>query len=109
MKTLKFKSNLVPLILGGTKTVTWRMFDDKDLTIGDALEFVNSDTGMIFAHAHITEIKEKKLGEINDTDFAEGHERYKNRHDMVVDYRSYYGAGVTLNSMIKLVHFSLKS
>lgn len=31
MKVLKFSENLVPLILSGQKTATWRMFDEKDL------------------------------------------------------------------------------
>lgn len=108
MKTLKFKSNLVPLILNRTKTVTWRMFDDKDLQASDMCEFVNSDTGVIFAHATITAIKEKKLGEVNDADFTEGHERYINQQDMVEHYRSYYGPVVDIESDIKIITFKLE-
>lgn len=40
MKTLKFRSHLADLILKGEKDVTWRLFDDKDLTIGDQLELL---------------------------------------------------------------------
>jgi hypothetical protein len=32
MKTLKFYDNLIPLILSGEKTSTWRIFDDKNLS-----------------------------------------------------------------------------
>ena len=45
MKTLKFASHLVQKILSGEKTSTWRLFDDKDLQVGDGLIFVNKDTG----------------------------------------------------------------
>ncbi len=34
MKTLKFKPHLVAQILAGTKTSTWRLFDDKNITGG---------------------------------------------------------------------------
>ena len=30
MKILKFAPKLVPLVLSGEKTSTWRMFDEKD-------------------------------------------------------------------------------
>lgn len=108
MKTLKFKSNLVPLILNRTKTVTWRMFDEKNLQTGDICEFVNSDTGVIFAHATITGVTCKKLGEIHDADFVEGHERYKNQQDMVEHYRSYYGPSVNIDSDVKIISFKLE-
>ena len=38
MKTLKFKQCLVDQILRGEKTSTWRLFDDKDLNIGEKIE-----------------------------------------------------------------------
>jgi hypothetical protein len=34
MKTLKFKPHLVEQILTGTKTSTWRLFDDKNIMGG---------------------------------------------------------------------------
>jgi hypothetical protein len=40
MKTLKFRDYLVPLILSGSKTATWRLFDDKDLAKGDAIQLL---------------------------------------------------------------------
>lgn len=44
MKTLKFKSFKARWILDGVKTSTMRLFDDKDLQIGDQLALTNSDT-----------------------------------------------------------------
>jgi len=44
MKTLKFANNLVSLILSGEKTATWRLFDDKDLTKGDKVLFLDQET-----------------------------------------------------------------
>lgn len=77
IKTLKFKNYLVPKILDGTKVITWRLFDDKNLQINDKLFFVNSGSGKEFAEAEITGVREKKLRDITETDFDEGHEKYK--------------------------------
>lgn len=107
MKNLKFKNYLVPKILDGSKIITWRLFDDKNLQVGDGLLFINSASGKEFAKAKITGVREKKLGEIQETDFEEGHERYKSQEDMLAHYRDYYGDKVDLNSVIKIVQFKL--
>ena len=57
-KTLKFDSNLVPKILSGDKTSTWRLFDDKDLKVGDNLILIEKETGKEFAKAVITEVED---------------------------------------------------
>ena len=107
MKTLKFKDCLVPKILDGSKVITWRLFDDKNLSVGDELLFVNSNSGKEFAKAEIIGVREKKLREIVEADFEEGHEKYKNQEDMLVHYRDYHGDKVDLNSVIKIVKFKL--
>lgn len=98
----------MPLVLDGSKTVTWRIFDDKDLRVGDRLSFVNSATDREFAKAEIITIREKKLGDIAETDFAEGHERYQNQEEMLATYRSYYGNTVDYSTIIKIIRFELR-
>lgn len=61
MKILKFKPNLVPLVLSGEKYSTWRFFDDKDLKEGDELQFMNSETDDVFSAAVILSPREKKI------------------------------------------------
>ena len=106
MKTLKFRSELVEQILNGTKTVTWRLFDDKDLKVGDSFKIINSEDGKEYGEAEIVEVKEKKLGEIKDEDF-DGHEKYKNQDDMLKHYRKYYGDKVNLEIMVKIIGLKL--
>lgn len=106
MKTLKFRPHLVKEILEGRKTITWRLFDDKDLKVGDRLEFLSSEILEKFAEAEITEIKEKKLGEIEDSDY-EGHERYSSQKEMINHYRNYYGNKVNLDSVVKIIRFKI--
>jgi hypothetical protein len=59
MKTLKFRHQLVEEILTGRKTVTWRLFDDKDLKVGDKIELLYWETKEKFADAEIIEVREK--------------------------------------------------
>jgi len=107
MKTLKFTSELVLLILSGEKTFTWRIFDDKDLSLGDELSFINKATGEEFAKARIVSVREKKLGEIDAADFDAGHERFESPEKMLESYRSYYGDTVTMDTTLKLIGFEL--
>jgi len=106
MKTLKFQASLVPLVLSGEKDSTWRLFDDKDLQTGDNLMLVNKDTGEQFAEAILISVREKKLGELQDTDW-EGHERYESEEKMYEAYRGYYGDRVTPDSVVKIIKFKL--
>lgn len=106
MKILKFRPHLVKEILEGRKTMTWRLFDDKDLQVGDKLEFLNAETKEKFAEAEITDIKEKKLEEIKDSNY-EGHERYDSQEEMIKHYKNYYGDKVNLDSVVKIIGFKI--
>ncbi len=106
MKTLKFKAHLVEPILAGTKNVTWRMFDDKNLTVGDELEFVNKETMEKFANAVIVGIRQKRLGDIGGSDF-EGHETYESRDDMFKEMIKNYGDRINGDTIVKIVEFKL--
>jgi len=105
MKTLKFKSHLCDQILDGSKTSTWRLFDDKDLQNGDELEFLNKDTGETFGTATITSLYTKTLGTLEDKDW-EGHERFASDEEMYSTYRQYYGDSVDKNTEVKLLSFA---
>lgn len=106
MKTLKFAKNLVPLVLSGEKTATWRLFDDKDLKVGDSLNLINKDTGEEFAKAVITTVKYKKLGDVNDGDYI-GHEKFESREIMMNTYKMYYGDNVDKDTLIKMINFKM--
>jgi hypothetical protein len=106
MKALKFMPHLVPLVLSGEKTSTWRLFDDKDLQKDDDLLLINKATGDEFAKAIITKIEEKKLKDLEESDF-DGHEKFESEEKMYEAYRSYYGDKVTPETIIKMVDFKL--
>lgn len=106
MKTLKFRPHLVSQILSGIKDSTWRLFDDKDLQKGDLITLKNSETLEDFAKAEIVNVREKKLGKLEDSDF-EGQEKFKNEEKMYETYRKYYGDKVTPETVVKIIKFKL--
>jgi hypothetical protein len=106
IKTLKFVSKLVPLVLLGEKDSTWRLFDDKDLKVDDNLFLIEKESGKKFGEAVILSIREKRLGEIDVNDF-DGHEKFENREKMFETYKKYYGEKVNEDSVVKMVKFKL--
>jgi hypothetical protein len=106
MKTLKFRDYLVPLILSGSKTATWRLFDDKDLAKGDAIQLLEFGKPEPFAEATITRILEKPLGELTDQDKL-GHETFKTDEEMYETFSSYYKKPVNQETLVKIIHFTL--
>lgn len=107
MKTVKFTPDLVQLILDDKKTTTWRLFDDKDLQTGDAIELVSKATLQPFGHAVIKEMVEKPIKDLNDADW-EGHERFSSEEAMYAAYREYYPEReVGPETLVKILHFKL--
>jgi hypothetical protein len=107
MKTLKFTPQLCEEIVRGTKTSTWRLFDDKDLQIGDQLEFLNKETLGVIGTGVITSLYNKTLSTLNEEDWA-GHERYVSDEAMYEAYRGYYGDRVTKDTEIKIITFKFQ-
>lgn len=106
MKTLKFRHHLAEEIIAGRKTVTWRLFDDKDLKVGDELKLIDWESGEKFAYAETIKIREKRLGEIEEKDF-EGHEKFRSKEEMLETYRKYYGDKVDWDTIVKIIEFKL--
>lgn len=104
IKKLKFVDSLVKLILSGEKRTTWRLFDDKNLTVGDDLIFINKDTDDEFGTAKILSVIEKKLIELNDSDY-EGHEKYGSFEKMYESYGKYYNENIGPNTLVKIIKF----
>jgi len=108
MKRLKFKPELCELILKGEKTATWRLFDDKDLALGDEIEFINSESGEVIGSGKITKLKLTTLGNLDENDW-EGHESFESEAEMYETYRGYYGDKVTPDSELKIITFTFSN
>jgi hypothetical protein len=96
------------LILSGEKTSTWRLFDDKNLQAEDKLEFINKETGEIFALATATKVIERPLGKLKEEDI-EGHEKYSSPEEMYRWFSDAYNAEVGPDTPVKIVWFELKN
>ena len=104
MKTLKFKKYLSELILSGNKTSTWRLFDDKDLSIGDRVSFVVWETGEEFAQVELIFVKETTFGQLTSNDW-QGHEKFESDEEMYQTYEKYYNHLVDENTPVKIIKF----
>lgn len=114
MKTIKLDHELAELVRQGSKTSTWRIYDDKQLAVNDELEFVDKvnpqdpSTWRVFANAVIDTIIEKRLGDISDQDYV-GHEVFSSKEEMLRTYQKYYGPQVNEHTPVRMIHFSLLS
>lgn len=95
------------LVLAGEKDATWRLFDDKNLSVGDEVDLINWDTKEKFAEAILIEVTEKKMGELEEKDFI-GHEKYKSEEELYRAYRTYYGDSVGPETHVKIIRFKVK-
>jgi ribonuclease HI len=111
MKTLKFDHEYAGQIVNGQKTSTWRLYDDKDLSVNDDIKIVDkvnpgdSKTWQVIGQGKVTEIIEKKLGDVTNADM-EGHEPYASKDEMLKHYQGYYGDRVTFDTPVKIVMFT---
>lgn len=106
MKQVKFHERLVPLIVSGEKTATWRLFDDKNLSVNDEIELLESGKTRPFATARITKVIEKPFVRLTAADKV-GHETFKSDEDMYATFGEYYKTEVTGDTIIKVNWFQL--
>lgn len=112
MKTLKLEHHLAELVGQGKKTSTWRMYDDKDLSVNDDVQLVdkvdpsNPATWRVIGIARINTVIQKRLGDLESADY-DGHEPFSSGEKMLETYRGYYGEQVNLDTPVKIIRFTL--
>jgi len=106
IKKLKFEEELVPLILNGQKTTTFRLYDDKNVQDGDHLILYDKHNGEEIARADVILVYEKKFGDLEEEDFK-GHEKYESLETMREKFQAYYGEKVNDETMVKIIRFDL--
>jgi hypothetical protein len=92
--------------LNGDKRSTWRLFDDKDLSVGDEVAFLIWETGEEFARVRITNVTETAFGKLTDADW-EGHEKYASEQEMYETFSRYYDRSVDEMSPVKIIAFDM--
>lgn len=108
MKTLKLNHQEAQQILHGKRT-TWRLYDDKDLSVNDHVQLIdkvipdNPATWKNIGTAQVTKILQKQFGEITQREYEQ--EGYKKLQDMVDTYVNFHNREVIYTTPIKVVHF----
>jgi ribonuclease HI len=111
MKTLKLDHELATLVVSGSKRTTFRLFDDKQLSVGDEVQFIDkvdpddSGTWKVIGSGIIETVIEKRINTLTPDDYN-GHETYKSLDDLVTTFQKYYGPLVTLETPVKIIQFS---
>lgn len=107
MKTLKFSESKPELILKGEKNITWRINDEKNITVGDEISMCRTN-GDEFARAEVVSVKEKALGDLTEED-KDGHERFESIENIIHRLSELYGVKVTPKTKLKIIKFKLLS
>ena len=105
-KKLKFEEDLVPAILNGEKTTTFRLYDDKNIQDGDHLILYDKHNGEEIARADVMLVYEKKFGDLSDEDFK-GHEKYESMEIMREKFQQYYSEDVNDETPVKIIRFKI--
>lgn len=113
MKTLKLDHELAQQIASGQKTSTWRMYDDKDISVNDEIQLIdkidahNRTTWRPIGIATVNTVVQKRVGELTLEDM-EDYEEHESMDRLLEVFRGYYGSDVTEQTPIKLIQFTFK-
>lgn len=114
MKTLKLDHSLAQQVLNGEKNTTFRMFDDKDISVNDQVEIIDKvisdkpETWQSIGVAQIEEVHQKRLGAMSGPDF-DGHSKYSSEDELIQAFRNYYGERVTADTPVKIIKFKFNT
>lgn len=105
-ETLKFQPDDIPSILDGSKTATWRLWDDKNVSVADTVDFINGNTLEKFATATIQRIKNVSFAKMTETDLV-GHQRFASTDAMLHSFEKMHRRSVTEDTVVKIIWFTL--
>jgi len=106
VKKVGFIKDLHVIVLNGQKTITWRLWDDKNLQKDDVFICVDMVTRVPFAKAKIIKVWEKPMGKLLPED-KDGHKKFASDEEMYKTYSKYYNRPVDENTIVKIIKFSL--
>lgn len=105
-KIIGFASELVPLVIDGSKVLTYRLGDKWDmLSIGDTIFTKDSGTGKIFAKLEIIKKDKGTFGTLSED--TEGHERYQSKEQRRQTFEKYYNRSVTDSETLIIFGFKV--
>ncbi|HZM63829.1 MAG TPA: reverse transcriptase-like protein [Candidatus Saccharimonadales bacterium] len=112
MKTLKLNHKEAQEILNGKRTTTWRLFDDKDISVNDVVQLLDkidehdSQTWKVIGIAKITKILEKQLGSSTENEYAK--EGFKTLTQLMERHAGFYRQKINETTPAKIIHFNFE-
>lgn len=109
-KTLKLDHDLATAVRAGTKRTTWRVFDEKNISVNDQIELVDkvdpSDmaTWQIMGTAIVDQVLEKRMEAITSAEMAE--HGYNSYDELYASFTNYYGDSIGPQTAIKIISFT---
>lgn len=110
VKKLKLEHELARQIVLGKKTSTWRLFDDKEISVNDRVLLVDKvnpedpNSWQNIGVATISQVVQRRLGDITESEMSD-QEGFTSRDDMLKTYQRYYGPDVDWNTPVKIISF----
>jgi len=105
MKTLKFAPPLPEMILSWQKNTTWRISDDKNISIWDMIECFDIQKKN-FATIQVTKVKNTTFWNLDEED-KNWHETFETDEIMYATYEKYYNKKITPKTEVKVVKFEV--
>ncbi len=95
MKTLKFGSKQIQPILDGKINETWRINDEKNISVDDEIEFVDKRSGKAFGRGIVNQVNILRYGDIDGED-----------EEIIQTLQKYYGKSIDPKIHVKFITFS---
>jgi len=105
-RIIGFASDLVPLILNGSKTLTYRLGDKWGfLEAGDTILTENSDTDKVFAELEILNKEKSTFGTLHNN--RQGHEMYRTTEERRETFSKYYNRPIMDGESALILEFKV--
>lgn len=113
MKYVKVSHKVAKLILEGEKSSTWRVNDEKNISVDDDIGIIDKvdakdqGTWQVIGTGKVSSVVQKRLKDIKNHDLGPG-EEFENMEDMLKTFQDYYGPDINLNTTVKIINFDFK-
>lgn len=114
MKSLKLEHTVAQRVQQGAVTSTWRLYDDKDLSVNDQITLIdkvdpnNPATWRPVGTAHIDSVVQKRLSDLYEEDYVDAG-LSDDTSGVLASLRGYYGPQVDLGTPVKIVRFTINN
>jgi len=110
MKKIILDHDLAQLVLEGTASSIWRLFDDTDLTVNDDVVFIDKvdaskpASWRVVGTGRINKVVQKRINDLRPADYV-GNAKFAAPSEVLAALRLEYGERVVMDTPIKIIDF----